>query len=432
MGITLDRGWWYYVKRVPKRFAHVDPRAKVTRALWTDSEREARKKAPSVEAELFAYWEALAAGRAGDAAAAYDAAKRLAKARGFDYRAAVDLAGGSVDDLLARLEALVRGDGSFAPVVEAEAILGAVDKPPVKLSAALHEFFEFGAIDRLSGKSERQVKAWKLPRERAVANFVAVNGDLPIMEIARSDAQKFRDHWAKRIETEGVNRETANKDIGHLSDLFRAWTEYHQIAAPNPFERLRFKSGKRRTTGVPFSVEFIRDSLLKDGALDGMNDEARDVLLVMVNTGARPSEIVGCALEAFQVSAGVPYLDLAKQVDRVMKTDSSPRQIPLQGVSLEAAKRIAARGGVRRYADNANSWSAAVNKYLEENNLRETVEGKQTTAYSLRHSFEDRMTEAGVDDRIRAELMGHKYQRPDYGRGGSLELRAKLLAPISL
>lgn len=26
MGITKDRGYWYFVKRVPKRFAHVDPR----------------------------------------------------------------------------------------------------------------------------------------------------------------------------------------------------------------------------------------------------------------------------------------------------------------------------------------------------------------------------------------------------------------------
>lgn len=44
MGITLDRGYWNFVKRVPKRFAHVDPRQKITRALWTDSEREARTK----------------------------------------------------------------------------------------------------------------------------------------------------------------------------------------------------------------------------------------------------------------------------------------------------------------------------------------------------------------------------------------------------
>ena len=238
----------------------------------------------------------------------------------------------------------------------------------------------------------------------------------------------MRDHWSARINREGVNRESANKDFGHLSDLFRSWVDYHQIEAPNPFAKLRFKTAAGKTKGVPFSNDWIRGKLLAPGALDKMNAEARDVLLVMVNTGARSSEIIGCSLASFQLSGGVPFLDIGQQIERVLKTESSPRQIPLLGVSLEAARRIVARGGIKRYADKANSWSAAVSKFLAENGLRETDEH---SAYSLRHSFEDRMTEAGVDDRIRAELMGHKYERPDYGRGGSLDLRRRLLEPIS-
>ena len=265
--------------------------------------------------------------------------------------------------------------------------------------------------------------------KRAVASFVKVCGDLAMTAISRADAQKFRDHWAARIMREGLDRGSANKDIGHLSDLFRTWAEYHALELPNPFAKLRFKGATSRTKGVPFSAAFIRDMLLAPVALAGMNDEARDVLLVMVNTGARPSEILGCAPEAFAVAADVPHLDIARQVARVLKTQTAPRQIPLLGVSLAAAKRIAARGGISRYRDKADSWSAAVNKYLAENGLRETDDH---SAYSLRHSVEDRMTEAGIDDRIRAELMGHKYERPDYGRGGSLEVRAKALALIAL
>lgn len=428
MGITKDRGWWYYVRRVPKRFAHVDPRPRITRALFTDSESEARKKAVVVEAEIMAYWEALAAGRSQDAAAAFDAAKRLATARGFAYRPAVDLAGGSLDEVLGRLESLVRKDGSFAPLVEAGAVLGAVDEPGVTISEALKEFFRFSEIDRQAGKSDRQVKRWRQPRERAVATFIKLNGDLAMREIARGNAQKLRDHWAERITKEGLNKGSANKDIGHLSDLYRSWCEYHALEIPNPFERLRFKGKKSKTVGLTFSEEFIRKRLLADGALDTLNAEARDVLLVMVNTGARPSEILGTSREAWQLAAQVPHLDIEKQIARILKTEMAPRQIPLLGVSLEAAIRIAARGGIKGYVENSDGWSATVNKYLKENNLRETP---KHTAYCLRHSFEDRMTEAGVDDRIRAELMGHKYERPDYGRGGSLELRAKLLAPIS-
>ena len=57
MGITLVRGCRYFVKRVPKRFAHADSRQKVIRALWTGFARKARIKATLVEAEYVAYWE---------------------------------------------------------------------------------------------------------------------------------------------------------------------------------------------------------------------------------------------------------------------------------------------------------------------------------------------------------------------------------------
>ncbi|HRM73152.1 MAG TPA: tyrosine-type recombinase/integrase [Paracoccus sp. (in: a-proteobacteria)] len=429
MGITKDRSYWYFVKRVPKRFAHVDPRQKVSRALWTDSEREARIKAAAVEAEVLAHWEALAAGHAGDAAAAYDAARRLAKNRGFPYRPVSELAQGPIDDLLRRIEMVAGAKGGVEREAEEVALLGGVDQPQMTISMALDEFFRFSEIERQAGKSERQTKRWRQPRQRAVATFIRLNGDLAMSEIRREHAQRLRDHWADRIAREGLDKGSANKDIGHLSDLFQSWFEYHALDLPNPFAKLRFKGKKTGTVGLAFSEAFIRDRILAPSSLDGLNDEARDVLLVMVNTGARPSEILGCAPEAWQLAGPVPYIDISKQIPRVLKTAQSPRHIPLLGVSLDAAKQIVAKGGITHYLDDGDTWSATVNKYLTNNDLRETP---KHTAYSLRHSFEDRMTEAAIDDRIRAELMGHKYARPDYGRGGSLETRRKAIERIAL
>ena len=42
------------------------------------------------------------------------------------------------------------------------------------------------------------------------------------------------------------------------------------------------------------------------------------------------------------------------------------------------------------------------------------------------------MLEAGIDDRIRADIMGHKYERPRYGAGGRLPTIAGLLSKIRL
>lgn len=51
--------------------------------------------------------------------------------------------------------------------------------------------------------------------------------------------------------------------------------------------------------------------------------------------------------------------------------------------------------------------------------------------YSLRHSFEKRMLEAGLDYGLRCLLMGHKNSRPSYGDGGSMSYRRNELLKIA-
>jgi integrase len=85
--------------------------------------------------------------------------------------------------------------------------------------------------------------------------------------------------------------------------------------------------------------------------------------------------------------------------------------------------------GFARYRGSSASLSATINKYLRANDLLETPEH---SLYGLRHSFEDRMLAAGIDERIRRDLMGHSLQRERYGDGGSLEMLSALLVPVSL
>jgi site-specific recombinase XerD len=426
MGIRRRGGRWHFFKRVPKRYAHLDRRDLVRVALHTDSETEARRKAVAVEAELIAYWEALAGGRDDDAARRYEAARALAAARGFEYRPSAEIVAGPLDDLLARLESLVRG-GRLAPPEEAAAILGKVERPRLTLSDALDEFFDL-TTDRLAGKSEGQVRRWRTPRVRAVRDFVEVVGaDKALDEITREDALTFRRWWRDRIEGKGMDANSGNKDFQHLSDLFRTVTEMKGLGLDNPFGGLRFKQQGNRET-FPFSVGWIRDTLLAPGALDGMGQEARDVLLVMVNTGARPSEIVGARAEDFALAEPVPHLRIRAHDGRSLKTDHSRRDLPLAGVSLDAARRLAKAGGPRHYAGKNDLWSATVNKFLRLKGLRETPDH---TAYSLRHSFESRLIAARVDERLRAELMGHKYGRPKYG-SVALEMLAGEVGRVAL
>jgi integrase len=85
--------------------------------------------------------------------------------------------------------------------------------------------------------------------------------------------------------------------------------------------------------------------------------------------------------------------------------------------------------GFPRYRDKSSSLSATLNKYLEENGLRPT---KDHTVYSLRHSFKDRLIAAEAPDSMIDSPMGHKADKPRYGKGPSLELKLKFLTQIAL
>ncbi|MEL7446131.1 MAG: integrase, partial [Pseudomonadota bacterium] len=66
---------------------------------------------------------------------------------------------------------------------------------------------------------------------------------------------------------------------------------------------------------------------------------------------------------------------------------------------------------------------------------RQLMESDEHRIYSLRHAFEKRMQEAGIDYGLRCILMGHKNTRPSYGDGGSLEYRRgeleKIVHPVT-
>lgn len=421
----LRGGRWVLMRRVPKRFQHLDPRGMVRIALRTDSEAEARAKAPAVAAELDAYWEALAAGDQSGAAGCYAAAVDIAQTRGFRYRPIAAIATGDYAELLDRVKAL-ESHGRVMPDPEIEAILGRVEAPQPRLSAVLEDFFVL-TRDRLKGKSPDQVKRWQDARRKTIANMIEVFGDKPIAEVTRADAVAFREWWQDRVSA-GHAANTANKQFGQASDIFNTVNELRGYGLASPFGRLRLKDlghGKRD----PFSPNWIRQRLLAPGALDGLNQAARDVLLAMINTGAGPNEIIGLEPEDFRLDHEVPHIRLRANGIRQLKTGDRPREIPAVGVSLGALQRLADAGGCAAYHGRNDIWSATVNKYLRAHGL---FENDRQTAYSLRHGFEDRLLDAGVDDRIRADLMGHKYARPKYGAGGRLSTVATEVAKVAI
>lgn len=419
----IIRGTTYYLrKRLPRRYDLVEDRKEILHSLHTDSRDVAETKAKVVWAELVQGWEARLAGDTQDAEARYEAARNLAKTRGFRYLPGAQVAKLPLEEILKRVEtvSVARGRPNLA---EADAVLGASGVPDITVTKALELFWTL-AEDRTAGKSEDQIRRWENPRKKAVKNFVAVVGDVAIKDLTSEHMLDFREWWWDKIKEEDLSPDSGNKDFTHLGNMLRTVNTMKRLGLILPLDGLSFKSGDK-VTRPPFSTKWIKETLLKPGALAGLNGEARAILLGMVNTGYRPSEGAGLQEAHIRLDCDVPHISIEAE-GRTLKSQASKRTIPLAGVSLEAFKEYPK--GFPRYRDGA-TLSATVNKFLRENGLCET-DGH--TMYSLRHSFEDRMLAAEVDERIRRDLFGHSLNRERYGAGASLEHKLRIVQSVAL
>ena len=420
---VVKRGSLYHLRRrVPRRYQEIEPRSVVWVSLHTDSETIARAKADEAWRYMIEAWEARLSGHTDAASDRYDAALELAHLRGFRYLDIQEVSNLPVAKLVERIEAVP--DRKGAPdEFEASALLGTADKPVITLSGALEAYWTL-AREKIVGKSEDQIRRWRNPRIKAIRNFVSIVGDKPIDEIRRDDLLDFRQFWLERIESEGLSPNSANKDLIHLGEVLKTVNTMKRLGIDLPLGELSFREGERRTR-PPFSTNWIRNHLLAPDALGGLNDEARALLLGMINTGYRPSEGAALTDKTIQIDCQVPHISIEPD-GRHLKSVHARRKIPLTGVSLEAFQAFP--NGFPRYRDKA-SLSGAVNKYMKDNAL---LESPEHSFYSLRHSFEDRMIEAGVDDRIRRDLFGHRLNRERYGKGASLDHLARVLEPLAL
>lgn len=332
------------------------------------------------------------------------AAKEYAASRGFRYLPLDDLARAPVPELVRRAEVIEKAAPNSRRVVT-EALLGTAAKPVITVSRAFDLFYEV-ARDDLVRMSAKQLHLHRLPRRRATNRFIEAVGDKPIEEVTTADLFEFKDWWLDKLMDEGQTRATANKDFSYCMAMWRRVAQPNQLKLNFDSIGLKFRKVEKENTRPPFSRDWIADRLLP--GIGALNREARAITMMMVNTGARPSEIASLRPDRIVLDGDVPMIEIRPE-HRKTKSIYAVRQIPLVGVSLDAARMCPE--GFPTYDDNPG-LSGTVNKFLAENGLRETP---RTTLYSLRHSFESRMIKADFPERLKADLMGHRLQRERYG-----------------
>ncbi|MDX8432771.1 integrase [Mesorhizobium abyssinicae] len=420
-------GIWYLVRRVPKEFASFDRRGLVrisTGVAVADDPRgvRARDAVRSLGAELETYWRKLGDGQSAEAALRFEAARKRARSFGLAYRTNEELAAGPLDELIARMKLLLDRN-AIDNAADVAAVMGGARRPALRLSGLLKEF-EAIEQQNLLAMSPNQIKKWRNPKKRAIANLIGVIGDKEIARMTREDAVAFREWWQKRVVGGGLDIGTANKDIGHISKMLRVVDLTHQLKLEPVFHHLRL-SGAVAAQRAAFSEQFVQEKILAEGALDGLNDEARHLVYLIADTGLRLSEAANLTAETIHLDHEIPHVQVRPN-GRRLKTDHSARDIPLVGCALDVMKLHP--NGFPRYRDKAASLSALVNKVLGKKKLLPTSEH---SLYSLRHTFEDRLTAVEAPEKVTASLMGHKWIRPKYGAGPSLMQKHEWLQKIA-
>ena len=420
-------GIWYLMRRVPTEFAQLDKRNPVrisTEIAVVDDPRgiRAREVILHINSQLEVYWKGLRDGQSAEQRIRFDAAQARARALGLTYKPASDMT--DVDEILRRVAVLVREQALDEPTQTA-AILGGEPVPRIMVSELVKEYEEIQQT-ALRAKSPKQLHKWRLPKLRAMNNFLDVlKEDRALIDLTREDAIKFRLWWESRIVKESLDIDTANKDLGHISIMMGTIDLYKQLGIQPIFARLRIPGSKTKQRAA-FTTEWLQTKIFAEGAMTALNAQARHIALLVPLLGMRPSEVANLRPESILLDAPIPHVKITP-IERELKTDASIRDIPLVGSALAIMRKNPV--GFPRYRDNEDSLSALVNDYLDTHGLLPTA---KHSLYSGRHNFEDRLTDVEAPEKLVATLMGHKWHRPKYGAGPTLEQKARWLALIDI
>jgi len=233
----------------------------------------------------------------------------------------------------------MRSDGKIDDR-KGRAFLGAVKEPGTTITECLEIFWEL-TKDEAAAKSRNQRRVWANGFKRSIGIFVDVIGDIEVHTLSRDQMMELREWYWSRVERGEIKVETANKEIKMFGTVLRRVNKMRMMGLDLPLSGWGFKS-QGDTVRQPFSTEWIKRVLVEGDNLCGLNDQARGIVLLMVNTGLRPSEAAGLQAVDIRLDHAVPHIEVRPQTEgeerRILKTRNAERVIPLRPSSRNAVK----------------------------------------------------------------------------------------------
>ena len=279
---------------------------------------------------------------------------------------------------------------------------------------------------RLKGKGKD--KTFVRTANRNIEYIIKVLGNRAIKTYSTNDAGKFRD-W---LIGQGLSNSTVKRVFSSIRAIINLAINEFGLNILNPFSKVYLPS----SSSVGINRVIPPEDLIKIQSIcKKEDDELRWIVALLSDSGMRLSEALGLTKEDINLNHSIPHIRLIPHPWRGLKTKSSNRYIPLVKNSLWASLRVLEHNNDSNFAFprytslkgcNANSASAALNKWLKEKL------SKQYVIHGLRHSFRDRLRAIECPLEIIDQLGGWSFKSvgQGYGKGYELSVLGKWMNKI--
>lgn len=303
-------------------------------------------------------------------------------------------------------------------------------KEGLKFSELVQQYLKEGAAKKKwTGKSFEQVSS-------RLSLFLEILGDVEVKGLVREDfvdclnslrkipsnrskRKPYRDMSVQKILSlqEPVENPLSERTIKHhielLSSLFK-WAVLQGYAEKNLVEGLAPRISRAADQErLPYALEELQKivSLIPDEAKGG-KPERRWIPLIGMYAGMRLDEICQLHREDICQIDGVWCFKAWEDEERKVKSDSGVRIVPVHPKLIELGFL-----GYVESVDHERLWpnlkkgrdgySDAFGKWFQRFNRKVITEDRKKVFHSLRHNFTDSLKQAGVQEQLIGELVGH-------------------------
>jgi len=299
---------------------------------------------------------------------------------------------------------------------------------PINIPAVVDSFKPKSYL--LSEMAEEYLSLKKIDRASpnlSLASFIELAGDRDVTSYVRDDAKLF----VNDLKRHGNKTATIRRKVNSICAILNYAYAELDVDKRNPFSRLFIKGeGQDVHKRGTFTLDQLKQGY--DHALSS-GSQVKLLMPLLGETGCRLAEIVGLELDDLDMSEDV--IHIRPNSIRRLKTSNSTRTLPLVGYAKEAMLLALQHADDQclfpRYLKDGTCRAAhasnALGKWLKND--------FGMTAYSLRHTFRDRLRASGcplelidqIGGRSSIGIIGSKY-----GQGYDLDAVRDQLEAIIL